>query len=235
MIYTIHYILKPDEIREVVRDHLSRFGVDKYVADRIAFLMSRGYDPESLVFWLQEVGLNEIHARILTLLVTERLMAEASRRAVLYQAFHSVVMMPATPPADQMKSAGGAEHPPPQSISRNSEINLSTGRQDDLASRVLKEIKILKKKILTYEKEAIDRESRKAFQKIVAMLEEEHEAMMSLFRSRLQTPGPCEGYRDEYYRFLCITARGAVDFVKERRFRSAIVDLARIIQVLMEE
>jgi len=233
MIYTIHYILKPDEVRHIVRDHLSRFGVDHDVADRIGFLMSRGYDPEGLVFWLVEVGLNEIHARILTLLVTERLVAEASRRAVLYQAFHSVVMsQPVPPPTDAMRSVGVSETPP---SSRTPEIKSSTSMESDLASRVLKEIKILKRKVLHYEKRAREREARKAFQELLSMMREEHVATMNLLKSRLQQPGPCEGYRDEYYRFLCITARGAVDFVKEKRFRQAIRDLARIIQVLMEE
>jgi len=234
MIHPIHYLLKPEEIREAVRDHLSRFGVDKYVADRLGFLMAyRGFDPESLVFWLTEIGLNELHARILALMTTERLVAEASRRSLLYQAFHSVVMTPAIPPAEGMRSEGVADHPP--TTSRNSEIGSSTSMESDLASRVLKEIKKLKRKVLHYEKEAREREARKAFQEIVAMLREEHMATMNLLKSRLQQPGPCEGYRDEYYRFLCITARGAVDFVKEKRLRSAIVDLARIIQVLMEE
>jgi len=233
MLHTIHYILKPEDVRHIVCDHLARFGVDKEIADRLGFLMSyRGYDPESLVFWLQELGYNELHARILALMTTERLVAEARRRAVLYQAF-SAVMTPSLPPADQVKSEGVPEPPPP--TSRNSEINASTSRDADLASRVLREIKMLKRKILRYEKQAKEREAKKAFQEILSMLEEEHNAVMNLFRSRIQSPGPCEGYRDDYYRWLCITARGAVDFIRERRLRSAIKDLAKVVQILTEE
>jgi len=233
MLHTIHSILKPEEVRSIVKDHLSRFGVDQSYADRIAWIMAyRGYDPESLTFWLTEIGLNELHARILTLLVTERLIAEARRRATLYQAYASV-MMSQLPPAEGMRSEGVADHPPP--TSRSPEASPPTSRSEDLASRVLKELKRLKKKVLFYEKRAREREARKAFQKILAMLEEEHNALMSLYRSRVQQPGPCEGYNDEYYRFLCITARGAVDLVKERRFRSAIRDLAKVIQTLSED
>jgi len=235
MIYATHYILKPEDIRSIVRDHLSRFGVDEEVADRLGWIMSyRGYDPESLTFWLTELGYNEIHARILSLLVTERLVAEASRRAVLYQAFHSVVMtQPVLPPAEKMRSVGVSDHPP--TTSRNSEIGSSTSMESDLASRVLKEIKILKKKVLTYEKRAREREARKAFQEIVAMLREEHVATMNLLKSRLQQPGPCEGYKDPYYEWLCVTTRSALEFVRERRLRSAIKDLAKIVQILTEE
>jgi len=234
MIQTIHSVLKPEEVRHIVRDHLHRFGVDQEVADRLGFLMSRGYDPEGLVFWLQEIGYNELHARILALMTTERLVAEAQRRAMLHQAYASVMMtQPVPPPADSVKRPRVSE--PSQSISRTSEINPSTSRQEDLASRVLKEIKRLKRKVLLYEREAVDREAKKAFQEILSMLEEEHNAVMNLYRSRIQNPGPCEGYRDDYYRWLCITARGAVDFIRERRLRSAIKDLAKVVQILTEE
>jgi len=229
----IHYILKPEEIRSIVKDHLHRFGVDQEVADRIGWIVSRGYDPEGLVFWLQEIGYNELHARILALMTTERLVAEARRRAQLHQAYASVVMMPVLPPADSVKRPRVSE--PSQSISRTSEINPSTSRQEDLASRVLKEIKRLKRKVLLYEREAVDREARRAYEELLSMLREEHEALMTLFRSRIQSPGPCEGYKDPYYRFLCITARGVVDFIREKRLRSAIRDLAKVIQTLSGE
>jgi len=245
MIHYVHSVLKPEEVRAVVRDHLSRFGVDKDLADRLGWILAyRGFDPESLVFWLQEIGLNELHARILSLLVTERLVAEASRRATLYQAFVSVMSQPVPPPSEGMRSPGVSETPPQPSSSRAPEINASTSRgpeikssthiEKDLASRVLKEIKLLKKKILFYEKEAKEREARKAFQELLSMMREEHEALMSLYRSRLQTPGPCEGYKEEAFKFLCITARGAVDFFREKRLRSAVKDLAKVIQTLME-